>query len=270
MDNSPGAERLLDCSVSVFNNPDDHFQAAFVDGICSAHIDTAFSSSNGFGNQHSFSEILYKLLKANTENSTEFIRRFISKFEDFHIKAKVYLSKSDTQDSLVNESSFSDVFIVGKDMFQNEFRDPSVLDLVKTLIKNTRCPLLFLSCEQEKIDNMVLLFDGSENSIAAIKTFTHLMSDQLDDKNVYLIVVVNDRSSDEEKNLINYLKNYKLHFSVLRVYPETQYDETKELLKSLGNYMMVSGLNRVEILEELLDQHENSVFGGSNNSLFLL
>ncbi|MFY8189873.1 MAG: hypothetical protein ACOVK9_02825, partial [Bacteroidia bacterium] len=132
----------------------------------------------------------------------------------------------------------------------------------------TKCPIVLLSCEQVSFQNVVLIYDGSERSFDAIKLFMYLMSDAIQQNKLILNVVVTDNSSQNEKGVIDYLKNYKLNFSINRVYPENYYTELLSLLVSLNSFLLVTGVNRNDILEDLIFNKENSFFMHGQRSIF--
>ena len=84
-----------------------------------------------------------------------------------------------------------------------------------------------------------------------------------------LNVVVTDNSAANEKGVIDYLKNYKQHFSINRVYPENYYTELLDLLTSLNSFLLVTGVNRNDILEDMIFNKDHSFFMHGQRSVFL-
>lgn len=269
MDGTPKAEGLLDCSLRLFRSEENHYQGAFVEGISTRNLNQVFDTPELIANQYTRSEIIEKILHSNLENSAEFIERFIHKCDELELKTKVYLSPQDVDMNLINQSIYSDLFLVGKEIFSKENIDKYSFSTIKALLRNTRCPVLMLSCEVEKFNNIVLLFDGSKRSFEAIKLFMYLMRDQVAENRVLLNVVVTEESSGQEKHVIEYLKNYKQHFSIHRVYPENYYKELLTLLASLESFLLVSGVNKDEIIDDMLLNKQGSFFMNPNRSVFL-
>ena len=269
MDGSSKAERLLDCSLRIFKKEDNIYQGAFVEGISTKNLQYAFDSTEFLNNQYTRTEILERILHTNVENSNEFIERFIGKCEELELKTKVYLSPQDLDSNLVNQSLYSDLFLVGKDIFNKENIDMYSFSGIKTMLRNTKCPILMLSCELQSFKNIVLLYDGSKRSFEAIKLFMYLMNDQVISNNLFLNVVVTTDSASQERSVIDYLKNYKQHFSIQRVYPENYYKELLILLSGLDQFLLVSGVNKDEIIDDMLLNKQNSFFMHPLRSIFL-
>jgi hypothetical protein len=125
-----------------------------------------------------------------------------------------------------------------------------------------------LSGEQQSFKNVVLLYDGSKKSFDAIKLFMYLMNDQIQENNMFLNVVVTADSATQERSVIDYLKNYKQYFSIQRVYPENYYKELLVLLANLDQFLLVSGVNKDEIIDDMLLHKQNSFFMNPKRSIF--
>ncbi len=269
MDGTEDAERLLDCSMKIFHNQQDHFNGAFVEGISTGNLNDVFDCMEHLNSQYTRTEIIEKILHTDLNNSGEFISRFVKKCEDLNLRAKVFIGSEETNEDLVNESLYNDLFLIGKDIFKKANINKNSFDSIESLMRNTKCPILLLSCEQISFKNIVLIYDGSKRSFDAIKLFMYLMGDQMLDNNLILNVVVTEHSSANEKGIIDYLKNYKLHFSINRVYPENYYSELLDLLVGLDSFLLVTGVNRNDILEDMIFNKDHSFFMNSQRAIFL-
>lgn len=269
MDGTADAERLLDCSLKIFHNTQDHFNGAFVEGISTGNLNAVFDSRKHLNSQYTRSEIIEKILHTDLNNSTEFISRFVKKCEELSLKTKVYIGAEETNDDFANESLFNDLFLIGKDIFRKPNVNKSSFDTIESLMRNTKCPILLLSCEQVSFKNIVLIYDGSKRSFEAIKLFMYLMGDQMITNKLILNVVVTENSSAHEKGVIEYLKNYKQHFAIHRVFPENYYSELLNLLVGLESFLLVTGVNRNDIMEDMIFNKDHSFFMHGQRSVFL-
>lgn len=269
MDGTVDAERLLDYSMKIFHSQDDHFNGAFVEGISNGNLSNVFVNRENLSSQYTRSEIIEKILRTNVENSNEFIHRFVNKCEDLNIRTKVFVGEEKNAVDLINECMFNDLFLIGKDIFRKTNINKNSFGAIESLIHNTRCPILLLSCEQQSFKNIVLIYDGSKKSLDAIKLFTYLMGDQIESNNIFLNVVVTENSTQNEKGIIDYLKNYKLHFSINRVYPDNYYNDLLNLLTGINSFLLVTGVNRNDILEDMIFNKEHSFFMHPERALFL-
>ncbi len=269
MDGSDYAERLLDCSMRIFHDRKDKFNGAFVEGISTGNLHQVFDSPEFLYSQYTRSEIIEKILHTNLHNSSEFIERFVNKCDELSLKTKVYLSGEEVKEELVNESQYNDLFLIGKDIFKKDNINKESFYSIEAVLRNTKCPILLLSCDQREFVNIVLFYDGSGRSFDAIKMFMYLMADQVEMCNVILNIVVTDNTSLQEKNIINYLKNYKQHFAIHRIYPENSYDDLLALLKNLSSFLLVTGVNHDKIIEDLIFNKDHSFFMDGKRSVFL-
>lgn len=268
MDGTSDAERLLDCSIKIFHNQQDHFNGAFVDGISSSNLHDVFDCKNHLSTQFTGSEIIEKILHTDLNNSNEFISRFVKKCEELNLRTKVFIGEEETSADLLKESMFNDLFLVGKDIFRKPNVSRQSFDAIESLMRNTKCPIVLLSCEQLSFQNVVLIYDGSKRSFDAIKLFMYLMNDSIQKNNLILNIVVTDNSSKNEKGVIDYLKNYKLNFSINRVYPDNYYTELLALLVGLNSFLLVTGVNRNDFLEDLIFNKHLSFFMHDQRSIF--
>ena len=269
MDGTVEAERLLDCSIRLFHEKEDRFNGAFVEGISSANLHEIFENPHFLNSQYTRSEILERILHTDLNNSNEFIERFISKCDELDLKTRVYLSGAEVNEELVKESLYNDIFLIGKDIFKKEDINMKSFDSIVAVLRNTKCPILLLSSEQVTFNNIVMLYDGSNRSLEAIKLFMYLMGDQLENNRVILNVVVTDESNSQEKSIIDYLKNFKQHFAINRIYPDNYYNDLITLLKSFPSFLLVSGVNRNDIIEDMIFNKGHSFFMDRQRSVFL-
>jgi len=269
MDGTADAERLLDCSMKLFNNQQDHFNGAFVEGISAGNLDDVFETREHLTSQYTRSEIIEKILHTDLNNSNEFIARFVKKCDELCLRTKVFIGAEEMNTDLANESMFNDLFLIGKDIFKKPNVSRNSFDAIESLMRNTKCPILLLSCEQMSFENIVLIYDGSKRSFDAIKLFMYLMGDQMEINNLILNVVITENSGINEKGVIDYLKNYKQHFSINRVYPENYYTELLDLLVNLKSFLLVTGVNRNDIMEDMIFNKDHSFFMHGQRSVFL-
>ncbi len=103
----------------------------------------------------------------------------ISHFEHLCLGSNIdYRVHEDLDDlalpSLEQESRFADLMIIGSEMFYNDDNAELPENYLKDLVSNASCPVLIVP---EKIDfpeSIILAYDGSEESLFAIKQFAYL------------------------------------------------------------------------------------------------
>lgn len=269
MDGTPEAETLLECSLRIFNNPQNHYKGAFVEGVCSDNLDTLFSDQLLLDSHYTRGEIIEKILHTNLNNTEDFIVRFIKKCDELNIKAKVFLSHNNDDKTLFDESLYNDLFLIGKSVFKSKNFNNQLYKSLETILYNSRCPILILDCNEIKFENIVFVYDGSKRSFDSLKLFIYLLGNQLQNNNLLLFIVVTETCMVQEKNVIEYIKNKKLNFSIQRVYPDTYFTDLLTMLKDLNKFLLVSGINRNEIVEDMAFNKKESIFLKLPCSIFL-
>lgn len=270
MDGTQDSEKLLDLSVRLFDNRDSSINATFVNGLRNKNLDNLFELPGSVLNSYySYAEILDKILHTESDNSNEFIKRFVNKCEELNIKTRIYLNEDSFEKGFIKDSLYSDLLVIGKNILLRNANDQSCCDLLEAMLHTAKCPILITPNESLAFKNIVLLFDGSEKSFEAIKLFVYLISDQLKTNRVTLFTVVNEQTIETEKNLCDYLKIHQPFFSVYRIFPESYYSEMLKTLADMDEFLLVTGVNRNEIIEDMIFNRLHSFFLQGNRSVFM-
>ena len=270
LDASKDSENLIDNSLCFFNKDENQFNGIYIDGISRTHLNHVFENPESISNEYSYKEIIEKILHANQNNSDDFIKSFVKKCENINLKASVYINSKSINNRLISDSFYSDLLIIGKNSFNHDNKELHYNEMIEMVLRNTKCPVFLTPNESTPLENIIILFDGSEKSFEAIKLFSHLFEKQLITNKVVLYTIMNDVSMEEEKNIYSYIKNYNQFFSVMRSSPVTYYNELKNLLTQHDNFILVTGVNRNEIIEDVVFNHEHSIFLGGNRAVFML
>ncbi len=270
MDATEDSAKLLDNSLTIFDKKENHFSGIFVDGISKDHLHHVFENPSTINNEFSYKEILEKILHSEAGNSEDFIHSFVNKCEDLSLKVSVYLNNHSIDHDLLNDSLYSDLLLIGKNIFSHKKNNKHYNEIIELLLRNSKCPVFLVPNEIKPLENIILLFDGSEKSFEAIKLFSYLFETQLLKNKVILYTIMNDLSMEEEKNIYNYIKTHQQYFSVMRSFPETYYNDLKNLLTQFDNFILVTGVNRNEIIEDIIFNHDHSFFLEGNRSVFMI
>lgn len=270
MDATEDSAKLLDNSLSIFDKKENHFSGIYVDGISKDHMGQIFDNPTSICNEYSYKEIIEKILHSEKSNSEDFIKKFVQQCEDLNMKASVYMNSNAIDHDLVNDSLYSDLMMIGKNLFSHRKKDKHYHEMIEMLLRNSKCPVFIIPNELKPLEKIILLFDGSEKSFEAIKLFTYLFEAQMMNNKVVLYTIMNDISMEEEKNIYNYIKTHHQFFSVMRSTPETYFNDLKNLLTQNDNFILVTGVNRNEIIEDVIFNHENSFFLEGNRSVFMI
>ncbi|MBP7262470.1 MAG: hypothetical protein KBB37_14380, partial [Bacteroidia bacterium] len=195
---------------------------------------------------------------------------FINKCEELNIRTRVYLDEVDSEKGFASDSMFSDLLVIGKSIFTRKQSDKSSIEVLESTLSNAKCPVLLLPNESPSFKNIVILFDGTQRSFDAIKLFVYLSADQLKKNKVTIFTIVNEHTVVSEKNVCDYLKVHQPFFSVNRIYPDKYYSDLLTGLSDLDEFLLVTGVSKQEIIEDVIFNRENSFYLKGNRSVFML
>ena len=141
---------------------------------------------------------------------------------------------------LKRESLFADVMILGADFFYKQFAKSEKFDYLKEALHNARCPVLIVPEKYSFPDNNILAYDGSEDSVFAIKQFAYIFP-EFADKKTLLVYAENDEEKEiPSKDLILELTSqhyidltfYKLQIDTKKYFKTWMADQVGSILVS--------------------------------------
>lgn len=108
------------------------------------------------------------------ENESQLVLEHIDRFEKLcqsnHIEYRVHRDFYDfAMPELKKESHYADVLILGSDVFFNGGDD-----YLRDALRHVECPVLLVPEQFTFPESIILAYDGSENSIYALKQFAYL------------------------------------------------------------------------------------------------
>ncbi len=270
LDASKDSENLLNYSASIFEKDEKIFNGVFLDGTLKEHFKNIFDDPSHITNQYSYSEIIQKILHSDTNNSEDFISRFVEKCEELNLKTRIYLNNDEIGNTLIDDSVYSDLMIIGKNIFNTKKKNKAYKKTIESLLYNSKCPILLIPNNLVPFKNVILLFDGSQKSFEAIKLYIYLFENQLQNNKIILFTIINEISIEKEKNIYDYIKIRQQYFSIMRAYPDTYYNELKLLTEQFNHSLLVTGANRDEIINDLVLNNKHPFFLNKNRAIFIL
>jgi len=96
---------------------------------------------------------------------------------------------------LKRESRYADLLIIGSEKFYENAGSYSPNQYLKYALHDVQCPVLLIPEKFEFPENIILAFDGSADSVFAIKQFAYLLP-ELANKETYLLYVSEDPDED--------------------------------------------------------------------------
>lgn len=270
LDESSGTLELINQSIQLFSErSSNHFTCAFVEGITRKHLRSIFSNEQLINNQYSYRDIFSKVMeKQELVPADDITFRFIETCEQFGVKAKVYAGENENP-GIVDDSKFYDLLIIPENLISATKKNMVASETVEAILRKADCPVLLLNKAAEPFKNIIILFDGTERSTETIKMFAYLMGEQLKKNRVILNTIINENTIIHEKQVCEYLKMYQPFFAVHRIYPENYYSELLKLLNDTDEFLLVSGISRNDLIEDLIFNHNHSFFLEGNRSIFM-
>ena len=136
----------------------------------------AYSNGSGYSPAAAFSGAYVPLID---DADTELVEKNIEHFENLCQKNGIaYRIHKDLVDfalpELKKESRFADVLIISGELFYKRFIELDHYDYLRDLLHVSECPVLVLPEQYQFPDNNILAYDGSEESVYAIKQFAYL------------------------------------------------------------------------------------------------
>lgn len=137
-----------------------------------------------------------------------FEKRCISNGIDFRVHR-------DTGDYIINElakeTQFADLLILGSQMFYKDLGTELPNDYLEGALTRIKCPVIVVPEQFDFPEGTVLAYDGSDNSVFAIKQFAYLFPELADKPAVLLYASSKENKDFPDKSLIEELaaRHYK-------------------------------------------------------------
>jgi nucleotide-binding universal stress UspA family protein len=208
------------------------------------------------------------------EEDTEMFEQNIAKFENHcrnnDIDYRVHKGFSDyTLPNLQKESIYADLLIIGTEAFFENLDTQSPNIYLQDALHSIKCAAVLVPEKFEFPESIVLAYDGSDNSVFAIKQFAYLFP-ELCGKEVMLVYA----SEDDEADFPDKIEMEELaarHFSNLtlckldinpRKFFSTWISEKKSALLVSGSYKRsgVSQIFKKSFIKDVIAKHELPIF----------
>ena len=121
-----------------------------------------------------------------------------------------------TLPELKKESRFADMMIISGELFYKRFSESDQFDYLRDVLHNSECPVLVVPEDYQFPDNNILAYDGSEESVYAIKQFAYLFPELT--KNATLLVYAENEDDKDFPSKDYIIELATQHFSDLTFY----------------------------------------------------
>jgi hypothetical protein len=89
------------------------------------------------------------------------------------------------------------------------------------------------------------------------------------DVKIIIYTVITQKSVEGEKDICDFIKQYKLQFSIQRSYPNEYEYELAQFLLNLDDVLLVTGINKRMITEGISEFRNESLFMQGNRGVFI-
>jgi len=170
---------------------------------------------------------------------------------------------------LKKESRFADLLILGSQVFYENISTDSANDYLQDALHEVTCPVLWVPEQFDFPESIILAYDGSEDSVFAIKQFAYLFPELTSRQT--LLVYANDDEEEDFPDKIQITELAVRHFSDLTLfkmdanpkkYFTTWISEKKSAILVSGSYGR-GGLLRLfkkSFVKDVIADHRLPVF----------
>ncbi len=203
--------------------------------------------------------------KLNMEKSIQHFKTLCIKNT---INYKIHFNDDFIISAMEKESRFADLMVMSSELFYKTLSDHQPNTITKNILHYAECPVLLVPEKMEKIEKIILSFDGSENSVFAIKQFVYLLPEFC---NLETYLVYADDKIDFTPDIKAISEFASLHFSNLKI-EKLDFNPKKHFsiwASEEKNAMLVSGafsrssfsrLLKKSFINDVISDHDIPVF----------
>jgi nucleotide-binding universal stress UspA family protein len=208
------------------------------------------------------------------EEDTEKMEENIAKFENHcrnnGIDYRVHKGFSDyALTDLEKESIYADLLLIGSEIFFENLGTESPNSYLQDALHKIKCAAILVPEKFVFPESIVLAYDGSDNSVFAIKQFAYLFP-ELCNKEVLLVYANEDGEADFPNKIemeelaarhFNNLTLFKLEINPTKFFSTWIFDKKSALLVS-GSYKRsgISQLLKKSFIKDVIGEHALPIF----------
>lgn len=129
------------------------------------------------GTEHVEEERAIILNKKDAEARENSVEEFRNACRNAKVDFAVHRDKNIAIQELLRESLYSDLLIIQNDETLTHYAENVPTNFIVSLLERTECPVLLVPKMYTSIDKVVFLYDGTPNSMYAIKEFTNVFGE---------------------------------------------------------------------------------------------
>lgn len=270
MDDQPDSLHLLSsCRQLLHCNLPKSIETGFLSFVNGLDYAKSFDKSILNNNQYSYSEIVDKIYENNDVSADILSYNYLTLFEEMDAKPRLYLDSRNVLQQFNIDSAYFDLVVLGRGYILHLLNNHFYENLFKSLVDQSRSPVLIMPDHYSKFNNIVFIYDGSIDSVKAIKSFSYLLSQLFQEVNVIIYTIITQQSIESEKDICSFIKLYKSQFSIKRSYPNECETELTQFLQNMDDVLVVTGVNKRMVIEGITEFKNESLFMQGNKGVFI-
>lgn len=194
-------------------------QPLLVTGVFLPQVDYAnlWSYASAAGAGAGVAAYIPLLEEDESEEVMKNIHRFESLCEQHHVRYRVHKDFFDFGlPEVKKESRFADVVVVGGELFYKGVPGGSQFEYMRDVLHATESPVLVVPEHYQFPDTIILTYDGSEESVYAIKQFAYLFPELTSKKTI--LVYASDKTGQDFPSKKGIIELASQHYPDLQFY----------------------------------------------------
>jgi hypothetical protein len=270
LDEMPESRVLLQQSVQIVSavrKPS--VTTAYINGATEMNYMPLFDKAYLNNNQYTFADIVDKIHHHEKSSDATSALSIKFQYEQTGARPVLYLDEDMPESKFLSDARYHDLLVIGQSTMRNIVATESGHQILKRILQKTETPTLLLANDISSFKNIVLVYDGSTRSMEAIKLFCYLLGNHFMTNNIVLFTVINEQSIANESKACDFIKKYRIDFSIRRVYEHEHWFELDNYLNELNEYLLVNGACREYIIEDIIYHTDNSRLLNGKQSAFI-
>lgn len=235
------SESTLQYAIDIALNSEALLVGVFLDDF-TYH---SYKLTDMVGDQGVSAERVKFLMEKDAETRKQSVLHFIDSCKRAEIKHIIHHDKSIALQELIKETIYSDLLIIGAEETLTHYEEELPTRFIRDLLVDVQCPVLIVPAAYNKIDKIILLYDGDPSSVYAAKMLSYMLPQlKILPTEIVSVKLEQDKTAFPHQQLI--------HEFIMCHYPNAKYnllegipeDEIIEYLEKRQNTLVALGAYR--------------------------
>ncbi len=173
---------------------------------------------------------------------TQFLQKFEEKCREYGVKYELHSDEGVPFEAIVESGKIADLITIGLRTFYHFETSSKPGDTLKRVLQHSVCPVLAVPEKMERVENVLVAYDGSTESAKALRAFVNLFQPLLGQLHVTLLTISEKRGKTEtvQKEALDYLKCWDIQADA-EVMGGKVYQAVIERAKAMNHPLAVMG-----------------------------